>query len=76
MYYRMNESIIDDATYDQWVGELIDLQQRYPIIAEEGVYADVFRGFERGGSFALPIEDPWVVRKAIQLLNYRNQGGD
>lgn len=71
IYYRLNSSIVDDSTYDRWARELMYLQQDYPEIADECVYAEYFRDFsETTSGFDLPLELPSVVAKAQWLLEY------
>ncbi|MFX3623092.1 MAG: hypothetical protein ACE3JP_03345 [Ectobacillus sp.] len=33
-YYRLNETIISDHTFDQWSKELVELQEKYPAISK------------------------------------------
>lgn len=74
LYYRMNTSIIPDSTYDAWARDLADLQTKYPEIAREGVYVDAFADFsESVTGFDLPLHDPWVVSKGLQILRYHEE---
>lgn len=74
LYYRMNTSIISDSTYDEWARDLADLQTKYPEVAREGVYADAFADFsESVTGFDLPLHDPWVVSKGLQILKYHEE---
>ena len=66
----MNTSIIPDSTYDQWAKELAELQQKYPELANEGVYVDAFKVFsESVTGFNLPLSDPWVISRGLHILN-------
>lgn len=71
IYYRLNSNIWTDHQYDEKARELQKLQQQYPEIAAECIYADAFKNFtETTSGFNLPIHDPDVVRKAQRLLEY------
>ena len=73
IYYILDDSIITDAKWTQWATELEELQKQYPDIAEQCVYADAFRGFDRSSGFDLPLHDEWATRKAMQLLKWRKK---
>ena len=73
IYYTFDESIISDATWTRWATELEELQNAYPEIAEQCVYADEFRGFDHSSGFNLPLHDEWATRKAMQLLKWRKK---
>lgn len=75
IYYRFNESIISDFTYDAWSKELADLQKKYPKEAAQAPYAKEFADFDGSTGFDLPTSDPWVVNKAQQLLAYHKKLG-
>lgn len=67
LYYNMNESIVDDVKYDKWARELESLQKQYPEIAANVDYAYDFKDFSASTGFDLPLDDPWVRRKALWL---------
>lgn len=73
IYYRMNDNIIDDYTWTRWANELAELQKQYPDIAKECWYADEFEDFDGSSGFNLPLDDPWAVNKARQLLEYESR---
>lgn len=77
IYYRFNDSIISDHTYDAWSKELAELQKQYPKEAAQAPYAEAFADFDGSTGFDLPTSEPWVVNKAQQLLAYhRKLGGN
>jgi NAD-dependent DNA ligase len=69
IYYRLGDSIIDDSDFDRWGNELVALQEKYPQIASECVYAEAFLGFDATTGFHLP-RDEWVERTANRLHEY------
>lgn len=74
LYYRLNSTLWSDHQYDEKTRELQKLQEQYPKIASECIYADAFKDFtETTSGFNLPIHDPDVVRKAQRLLEYHQR---
>ena len=71
MYYKMNASEISDATWTKWAIELEHLQRTYPEIAKGCPYAEAFENFDHSTGYDLPLEDPWGVRKAKQLIEFK-----
>lgn len=73
IYYMLDDSIISDHTWSKWAEELEYLQNTYPNIAKDCVYAKAFEGFDHSSGFDLPLRDPWAMNKAQQLLNWRKK---
>lgn len=69
IYYAMDDTIIDDHTYDGFSRELIQLQKDYPDIAKKAPYAADFKDFQMGDSYALPYRNPEIVNSAMRLVN-------
>lgn len=67
IYYELDQNIVDDATFEDWCKELVELQKNHP-----GVYSDrfdeAFEDFTGETGFNLPIRDPWVYSTAEYLL--------
>src|SRR5690606_18840799 len=71
IYYRLNDSIWTDEQYDKKARELQRLQEKFPDIAKECVYAKEVEDFtETTSGFKLPIHGPVIVEKAQRLLRY------
>ena len=70
IYYRFNTSIINDATFDKFSNELVDLQNKYPKHANKVRYAEEFKDFNGSTGYRLPIGDLSIVTKAEQLIRY------
>ena len=68
IYYKLNENLIDDATWSRWALELEELQERYPQLATQCPLNDAFIGFDHSTGMSLPLENPWAVRKAQYLV--------
>lgn len=69
LYYGLNESIIDDATFDKWARELAELQRAHPGASERVEYMrEAFRDFTGDTGFDLPLTDQRANRVARDLL--------
>lgn len=68
IYYKMNENLISDSTWSKWATELEELQAKYSNIAAKVPYAEEFREFDHSTGMNLPLDDPWAINKARQLL--------
>jgi hypothetical protein len=73
LYYHLAASYISDYQFDEWCKELTRLQEKYPKIAAHVEYARDFKDFKVGEAFKLPYTNPEILRKAQQLLEYRNK---
>ena len=72
IYYRMNTNLITDVQFDTWAYELVDLQRKYPEIANQCIFAKAFDKFDGTTGFDLPLDDPWVIGISSQLIMYCN----
>ena len=70
LYYRLNTTLVSDATYDAWSRELVQLQTDYPDVAGACGLAELFADFDGSTGFHLSGE-PWALDKAQQLLRHR-----
>lgn len=73
IYYRLNDNIITDQQWGEWALELEKLQQQYPEIAARCPMAKEFEDFDHSTGQNLPLDDPWAVNKAAQLLRIRDE---
>jgi NAD-dependent DNA ligase adenylation domain len=73
LYYRMNTSIWSDHKFDQVANELVDLQRKYPEIAQKCAYHEYFQDFDGSSGFDLPLHLPEVVSAGIKLLRYHER---
>lgn len=76
IYYEFNESIVDDATWAKWAVELEQLQAAYPAIADKVEWAAAFKDFNHSTGYNLPVQNKWVVSKAIQLMRWHEERKD
>lgn len=73
IYYEMNDNLISDSQWAAWATELYDLQKQYPNLAKTCPYAKAFENFDPSTGYNLPLDDPWAVNKARQLLAWKNR---
>ena len=70
IYYRLNENLIPDEKWAEWALELEQLTQEYPRIAQNAFLAEGFKDFDHSTGYNLPLETPWAVQKAMELVLY------
>lgn len=75
IYYRLNESIITDNKWAEWAVELERLTRDYPHIAQNAFLAKEFKDFDHSTGYNLPLETPWAVQKAMDLVEYYTKHG-
>lgn len=75
IYYRYNNSIIDDTAFDRWAYQLRDLQAEYPLESEAALFAEEFTGWDGTTGMHLPYNE-WVLRTAANLLGLHRPKGD
>lgn len=68
IYYKLDNNIIDDATWSRWAKELQQLQVNYPKDAKEVELAEAFEGWDGSSGAFLPLDDEWVKLTAIKIL--------
>lgn len=74
IYYRFDTNIVSDFDYDRWVNELMELQRKYPEIAQQCVYQEDFKNLDETTSgFNIGHSRPEIVRKAQYLLKLQNK---
>lgn len=73
IYYIYNDNIVSDIQWSKWAKELETLQNRYPEISSGVEYAEYFKDWDGSTGFNLPIDDEWALRKAEQLMKWRER---
>jgi hypothetical protein len=73
LYYEMNTNLVSDSQWSTWAKELDELQNKYPSIAKNCVYAEDFEGFDPSTGYSLPLDDLWAVNKARYLLDLHSR---
>ena len=72
IYYVLNDNIISDNEWSTRAKELVRLQEEYPEVASQVIYADEFKDFDGSTGFNLP-QDDRVMAKAQYLLRIRSK---
>lgn len=73
MYYELNDSTIDDATWSERALELERLQRDYPEESAAAKYYEEFKGFDHSTGADLDYFKDWVMRDAQVLLDARDK---
>jgi hypothetical protein len=68
LYYEMNDSIVDDHTWQRWADELTELQDEYPEHCKLDYFDKEFVGWNGSSGYHLPLRDPYVYSKAQYIL--------
>jgi hypothetical protein len=71
IYYRMNNSLIGDLDFDKWGRELVELQRKYPKIAEQSIFWEDMKDFDATTGFHLA-DHPWGMKIAQSLVDSHN----
>lgn len=68
IYYHLNSNIISDMQWDNWAKELVNLQKKYPEIAEKVRLSTAFKDWDASTGAFLPITEDWVIQIAERLI--------
>lgn len=69
IYYKLDTNIISDTTFDKWCHELIELQRKYPKVAQSVELNQYFENLTHASGFNLQcLDDPSLVNTAKRLI--------
>lgn len=71
LYYVLDDSIVDDHTWQRWADELVALQAAHPDAST--FYASAFADWDGSSGFHLP-RDGWVAQNALRLRALHERG--
>lgn len=71
IYYKFDDNIISDTTWNKWAHELVQLQKQYPEESKKADKYEVFKDFDGSTGMDLPLDDTWVMNKAKYLLKMK-----
>ena len=74
IYYEMDESIVDDHTWQKWADELTSLQNDNPLLCTIDFYDEAFARWDGSTGHHLPLKDEWVQSRANLLINAKKEG--
>lgn len=69
IYYQMDQNLISDDKWQEWANELAELQTKYPECCKINFFDIDFSDWTGDSGFNLPLRNPWVWGKSLQLLN-------
>lgn len=69
IYYRLNDSIVDDYTWSMWAKELVELQNQNPEISKQVIEYDNFKDFDASTGYNLYISNK-MREKAESVFEY------
>ena len=67
IYYKRDDSIVDDHKWQEWANELADLQKKNPSECSIGFYDEEFKDWSGDTGNMLPLDDPQVINKSEAL---------
>ncbi len=73
IYYHHKPSASFERKIEDLIFELLDIQKKFPKLAEEGIYVEDFKNFKGVLSPNLPHDD-WVKKNALLMLDYQKRG--
>ena len=75
IYYKKDDSIVDDHKWQEWANELADLQKKNPSECSMGFYDEEFKDWSGDTGNMLPLDDIRVITKAEKILSYYENKG-
>ena len=76
IYYELDDSIVSDNQWTKWALELVELQRKFPFIAEQVEFHADFLDFDGSTGYSLPYRDPRIAGTAEWLLKYHREKYD
>ena len=74
IYYKMDDNLISIAPGRHGLRSWKSFRRSTPDIAAKVPYAEEFKDFDHSTGMNLPLDDPWTVNKARQLLAMKDRG--
>ena len=68
IYYRFNQNLISDSTFDSWAMELVELQNDHPLVSVSTQYGIYFQAFDGTTGNHLPLNLPEVIDRPLRVL--------
>lgn len=72
LYYELDESIVSDHQWQAWAEELTVLQKEHPEFLKINFFDWDFRDWDGITGAHLRHREPWVYKKALNILEYHN----
>lgn len=69
IYYQLNDSIIEDYTFDRWSKDIVMMRRQYPEEFAQTFYADAFKDFDGSSGYDLPYSNPEIQAVGYRMIN-------
>lgn len=70
IYYRMDENVITDDTWQCWANELAAVQKHYPYHCNIGFHDELFKGWDGSTGMHLDLQEYYGV--ALEVIRIAN----
>jgi hypothetical protein len=74
LYYEQDMNIISDHTWNKWAVELVNLQKKYPEIAEKVIYSEQFKDWDGSSGAYFVFDEATIYRANILLMKNQKEG--
>lgn len=75
LYYEEDMNIISDHTWNKWAVELVNLQKKYPEIAEKVIYSEQFMDWDGSSGAYFTFNESTIYRASILLMQSQKKRG-
>ena len=76
IYYVLNDNMVSDDKWQQWANELCEIQNKYPQYCTINFFDKHFKDWTGDTGAMLPLKDPYVVHKSMQIYNSWKNSND
>jgi hypothetical protein len=74
LYYEEDTNIISDHTWNKWAVELVNLQKKYPEIAEKVIYSEQFMDWDGSSGAYFTYDESTIYRAKFLLMQNQKKG--
>ena len=76
IYYKLNDGIVSDHTWQKWADELTELQNKNPEKCNIGFFDEYFVEWDGSTGYHLPHDNNWVLSKSIYAMQLAKVNGN
>lgn len=69
IYYVLDDNIVSDDKWQKWANELRDIQNQHPTLCRIDFFDREFATWNGDSGAFLPLKDPYVIYKSMQVYN-------
>lgn len=70
IYYRMNDNVVSDHTWQRWANELRDIQNQFPEYCNIGFYDELFVDWTGATGYNLDVPEMVPTAEMVLRLHY------